>query len=498
MLKSPHSISRVDFMAKAEKYHQQALYEPVKVETFKTNIVSQDFGPGPLGQKEPADYDLIRISSAHGRSLEVKQNGEKEFWEDEYGNLFGSRSIKGYPLYPPEIRFDRYSPSRLRVEGLMDRTGVTRIKWASKLMRQNHLPTERIVEQRKILEVPFDGKIISIEEWKQKIMENPTIVEDPQGKEPPVNPDKVREYIEFNEFYVFQRDCQVGQRLRDFERLNSYLDSYAIVRPDSSVFIGDYDIELGGVAELVDRRAYIIDQFAAAIERFKQQGVKVGEIEECKAQINTELDAINAFLGKNKKHKGIVSSGFTFRDNLKDVFQWVNFRNSHSRDQQDIVLFNAEDDEDVSCYFTYYLPCSMGEYLYKFHHLGLRHGFATGHNWTFAGTLVDLDSVHGRPLEDPENTASDIQLDVNSSLSAIKEYFSSHSQEVKDPNGKKIKYNGYLKQLFKRKLNGMAEQAKVNFLCSYIKTRDTLHGDNQKKDEQYYLSESKQLTSSEV
>lgn len=458
--------------------------EPIKLLPLKMTFIDGDEGPSPFTKGLHWDYECSRITSRHGRSFEIKPPVSKGvLWKDKYGISYGTRGVKGYPDNEPVLSYDPYYPSEIRVNGLKESTGVEHIELASAYMRQNGLPTERIVGKYRLDEVPVNGRTIPIEEWKQRLINNPPVIVDPEGKEPPISPDQIRTYLETNDFLVLVRDSQVGERLGDFKVFNSIFfdDRFVVVNEDDSVFVGD--IKVGNIEELRSNRPCIFEKFATVFE-------KIGEmdsVKEWREDFNKGLDYICAFLDKNKGYRGIVSDGSTFRENLGNVFQWLNVKNRYEES------FNANNDEDIVRYFCDYLPRQMGDYLAKFHALGLAHGFSTAHNWTFVGTLVDLASVHGKPLGDAEITSEDKTRDVLFSCRGISSYFSCYPLSLVLPNGDRLTYEGYLKQIFKEKVEEMKKDAIWNFVSSYITSRDILKGFEATEDSEYYLSEAEKL-----
>jgi hypothetical protein len=111
----------------------------------------------------------------------------------------------------------------------------------------------------------------------------------------------------------------------------------------------------------------------------------------------------------------------TAPDFFRKVFLYYNQAISREARRSPGIELSAESADDQEKYLEEILPRRMGGYLAKFHSLGLYHHYPTGHNWTMAGCLVDLDSVGGSAIfkEDPPLTREAIGDDIGTTLSYI-------------------------------------------------------------------------------
>lgn len=116
-------------------------------------------------------------------------------------------------------------------------------------------------------------------------------------------------------------------------------------------------------------------------------------------------------------------------ETAKDFFRKVFSLHNLSLEKETGTASQRKLDPDNPLDWQYYLgevlPKKMGRYLAKFHSLGLSHRYATEHNWTLLGNLVDLDSVKGTPIfkTDPPIREKDILEDINNTVSTIFNHF---------------------------------------------------------------------------
>lgn len=128
----------------------------------------------------------------------------------------------------------------------------------------------------------------------------------------------------------------------------------------------------------------------------------------------------------------------------------------------DGIHLDVNNDEDIKLFITNILPKRMGEYLGKFHKLGLRHTYPGEKNWTLAGFLVDLDSVNGPPFDGKPSSNWEIEQDLAQSLRTISALY---LNQVNAAQGYLWKY--WRDDIFKHRQ--MEDLAMINFLTSYIK-----------------------------
>lgn len=152
-----------------------------------------------------------------------------------------------------------------------------------------------------------------------------------------------------------------------------------------------------------------------------------------------------------KKMKAILKPAFTY---LK---------------MADGIDLNVDNDEDIKLFVTDILPTRMGEYLGKFHKLGLRHTFPGEKNWTLVGFLVDLDSVNGPPFGGEPSSNWEIEQDLTQSLRTISALF------LNQVNSKQ----GYLWKFWRNnaaKHRQMENQSMTAFLKAYMKASGVSKG----------------------
>lgn len=175
---------------------------------------------------------LVQISPIHCRSFELRfgETGNM-YWADEYRNVFSTLTTKGNNLDNPRVVKNSVSPSGYIVWGLQDSDAMVRVLRASELMRANNIPTEMIIRVIEPLALPFNGKMVSLEElkgslltqiWEQKSKPGHSIskVEIPDLS---VVLDKMT-------FYITIRGLQVSERLQDLTEVKTKEDFLSMMR----------------------------------------------------------------------------------------------------------------------------------------------------------------------------------------------------------------------------------------------------------------------------
>ncbi|MBI4058689.1 hypothetical protein HY404_00460 [Candidatus Microgenomates bacterium] len=124
---------------------------------------------------EEENHTLLRkISSYHGRSYEMVTGGiyNEIIWLDEFGNLFTTLSTKGNNCTTCEINSSDSSPSGLIIHGLQDSNSIVRILRASEIMRSHNIDTESIVKVIEPAELPYQGELIPLAEFKNRLVKD--------------------------------------------------------------------------------------------------------------------------------------------------------------------------------------------------------------------------------------------------------------------------------------------------------------------------------------
>lgn len=121
----------------------------------------------------------------------------------------------------------------------------------------------------------------------------------------------------------------------------------------------------------------------------------------------------------------VPMSSKTFQQIVEPVFRWVNVvaetkKSGVIPDTQPPEKFEFTD-QGIKRYFGEWLPAQMGVYLARMHKLGVADGYAHAQNWSAVGTLYDLDSFHGEPLNGKKLSEKDYQSDTRKTGGAILE-----------------------------------------------------------------------------
>ncbi len=383
---------------------------------FEAEIKKNQFG-SPYHSRQWNTVELERISTTHGRSVDDRILRDAAMWSDQYGNIFGSRSYKGAPLNDVGIiTYDSTARYGLRINGLKDSLVLARIFRASDFLREHGLETERITGMEKVTHVPIKNHIFPIEEWKKAVVRQARNLLGKKG-EILVQTDAFSKYLDRADFYVLDREMQVSERLVDLHQMLFFPEmNDKIIIPNQ----GDFEL---------------------------------------------------AYYAGNDIHFIFSRKQLQFR--LQKIFNWVNtYELQHGRQSG----FDAYNNKSVLRYFQEYLPDKIGNYLGRLNGLGIVHGYASWHNWSAVGTLYDLDSVHGKPLFNTDDSISneDQKRDVLLTIDAIRTLYGDHSnRNIVTIHGQQFVYNGYLEQISKQSNDVLRNEATVRFLKSYIRSLPT-------------------------
>ncbi|HUW24068.1 MAG TPA: hypothetical protein VMW04_00400 [Patescibacteria group bacterium] len=104
---------------------------------------------------------------------------------------------------------------------------LPRVIKASHFLRSHGLPTERVIEARKLERVPFEGKQITVEEWKEPALASFLQKTDSEElrKEKPNFLEKLKESLTNMEFVVVERDYPIGERLKDLRQIQTWKET---------------------------------------------------------------------------------------------------------------------------------------------------------------------------------------------------------------------------------------------------------------------------------
>lgn len=115
---------------------------------------------------------LRKISSIHGRSYEFVTGSENAIlWADEYGNIFTALNTKGNNISAPDVCKSSSAPSGFLIYGLQESDAVVRVLKASQLFRSNNIDTEAVIKVIEPLELPYNGRNVSLPEFKRKLVQ---------------------------------------------------------------------------------------------------------------------------------------------------------------------------------------------------------------------------------------------------------------------------------------------------------------------------------------
>jgi len=422
----------------------KGMYFPIvgkrMIQTKRIPMNSLDIGEAgqPFNRKKRkwngSNVNLGKISTKHGRSMDDQDISGVVFWSDGPGSkiFFSGRSFKGVPEKEPYITVDVTGYKYLRAQGLKedthDRRAISRIIRASAFLRDNGLPTERITRVEQVTKVRHNGKMIPIDDWKDLVRINKRILLSPN--QPLVPAEDVSAFVDDLDFFVLEREMQTSERLIDLAMINFSLE-------------GEDDPEL----VQVDHSESII-------------GVESGED-----------DFKITFLGENE----VKVSGKTFRKRMGRIFNIVNLYEGRLGTNW---TFSVENNDDIKKYFQEYLPSQMGDYMGRFHKLGIAHTFPHAQNWTAVGTLIDLDSIHGRGLypSDEVITDEDKKIDLIRSLSSLSNIYGKKSPKasIDSPLGDRHEYKGYLNQIG-CDYGEMESESISNFIVEYLSSTEEVN-----------------------
>ncbi|MBI2028972.1 hypothetical protein HYT02_01005 [Candidatus Gottesmanbacteria bacterium] len=178
--------------------------------------------------------ELIQISPDHHRSYEVRFTKTGTiFWNDEYGNIFSSFSIKGNNLSFPLIAKSTTSDSGYAVYGMQESDSMVRILRASQMLRFHHVDTEMIIGVIEPTELPINDELLPIVEFKKTLIKNLfTRIKDNANRndelqELEIKPEeigKINLHLENQVFLFTLRGMQAPERVSDLKYCTSRED----------------------------------------------------------------------------------------------------------------------------------------------------------------------------------------------------------------------------------------------------------------------------------
>jgi hypothetical protein len=373
----------------------------------------------------------VVISPEHCRSIQIYTPDNSANGQVIDPDMFDtSKSVKGYPLYPVELTHWSTAKYGVQAYGLLDNFSLERVDLASAYMRSHGLQTETVQQKAKVEKVLYKSEYIPVDDWRRMMIEDPPSITDPNNKFKRVPKELVQKYLREAEFYTTVRDMPMGERIADM------IYSSHFVEPGAAYFDDE------GMLRLIRDNKPFTDA-ADILKRTHDEHPPYFE-----AQLREVTRLIQLF----PKRRGIINSGFYFQKLMKKVIERHN-------SEIDLAIKNRK---DVKPYFTntssenldhliYFLnviiPIKVGEYLGKFHAIGLHHGFASTHNWEPTPSLVDLDSVGGAPLGDEPTTEKQILDDVNTTMDTLLMIDRTQNTKVDIKDSKPRTYRGFIEQI---------------------------------------------------
>ena len=184
---------------------------------------------------------LIQPSRHHARSYEIPADGQP-LWQDEYGIVYGTTTVKGNNLEDSKVEKDSNASLGLRVHGMQDDREIERIIRVSKVLRETGIETEKIEAVIRPDELIWEGRKVSIDEFKKLLLER-AIAEKGVEKLSLVGSGEkvirdgdvptIKSWLDSTEFVFTLRDQQVSLRPRDFLEIH---DETAFTTAIASIF----------------------------------------------------------------------------------------------------------------------------------------------------------------------------------------------------------------------------------------------------------------------
>lgn len=205
-------------------------------------------------EKGHSNYAIV--SPEHGRAIVDTRINNNVIWGGtKAGDIYGAKDWKGANMNHVLLRKDEYGSHGWRAEGLKDNVGIDRLRRASRILRDNGLPTENPIKIDKLLQVIEDGKTIPIWLWKTETIKafesSANVIEkmgDPEmTKKEREEADSVKKYLLGTDFYVEERDLQTAERLRDLEIAKDEESFKKVVEPIFKWVNTVFDVKKSGL-----------------------------------------------------------------------------------------------------------------------------------------------------------------------------------------------------------------------------------------------------------
>lgn len=276
---------------------------------------------------EPNGLEGLRLeqtSPNHVRSFEIIHPAFVDQWQDEYGHVYTSVNLKGNNYSNPSILETATASDRVIAFGLQESAVIRRVLRASRLLRQNGVPTEYILGMAEPKNFP----------WPQ--IDSQTEYSDPVSL-----PEYKRRLVE-NHWQALEPEVRTAEALVElstkFDRMTFFVTMRAM---DTSIRLGDVRL----VPEARQR-----------------------------------------------------------------IFRYINQHTAYGRENP----LDTESNGDIKRYANDFLAPRLAQNIAKIHKLGMAHRYPNEMNVTALGSIVDLDSLHGAPLElgDDPVTVRDMAGDV--------------------------------------------------------------------------------------
>jgi hypothetical protein len=174
-------------------------------------------------KRPPRRTHFRQVSEAHNRSFELKIPGlDDVYWQDEYSNFYNSITKKGGNLRKPGAKKSRVSPHGFVFCGVQDEAAMSRILRVSDLLRAAKVETEMFLDVIQPEQLPVNGKLVSIDEFKQHIVDVSITGKDVdplcQGELlTPADVPELVKVLEKTSFFITIRGMQITERIQDLE-----------------------------------------------------------------------------------------------------------------------------------------------------------------------------------------------------------------------------------------------------------------------------------------
>lgn len=198
---------------------------------------------GDFENEKKTEDILVKISSIHQRSYELRFGATGcIYWSDEYGNIFSTLTTKGNNFDYPKALKSQISPSGFLFYGLQDSDSMVRVLRVSELLRSKNVATELIVKVIEPMRVPIDGELVTLEEFKKRLVRKVWDENAEKGSKDPkvyvsmatnVSREDIPDLssaLDKMTFFITIRGHQVSERLRDIVQPQSKEDFQSMMQ----------------------------------------------------------------------------------------------------------------------------------------------------------------------------------------------------------------------------------------------------------------------------